>query len=172
MTDPALFTQLTAEAHGDGVHQLVVGAVIANDGHVLLLRREQTDFMGGIYELPSGKVEPGETLDTALRREVEEETGLDVTAITGYLGSFDYTSASGKKSRQFNFTTTVSAAEPVRLQEHDDYMWAAPAPDAPATDAVKAILEDYVRAGAHMGSGPTPPAALAIAAVPSVRPRT
>lgn len=146
MTDPALFTDLANEARNDGVHQLVVGAVIANDGQILLLRRPQDDFMGGIYELPSGKVEPGETLDTALRREVEEETGLHVSAITGYLGSFDYTSASGKKSRQFNFTTTVRAADPIRLQEHDSYLWTAATADAPVTDAVKAVLANYANA--------------------------
>ena len=143
MADPALFTQLAAEARSDGVHQLVVGAVIANDGQILLLRRAQDDFMGGIYELPSGKVEPGETLDLALRREVEEETVLYITAITGYLGSFDYTSASGKKSRLVNFTTTVATAGPVRLQEHDDYLWTTPDAEAPVTDAVKAILDRY-----------------------------
>jgi 8-oxo-dGTP diphosphatase len=144
--DPGLFTELADEARGDGVHQLVVGAVIANDGHVLLLRRPQTDFMGGIYELPSGKVEPGESLDTALRREVQEETGLDVTTINSYLGSFDYTSASGKKSRQFNFTTSIAVAEPVRLQEHDARLWAPLGPDAPVTDAVKKVLATYAQA--------------------------
>lgn len=40
-----------------------------------------TDFglftqLGGIYELPSGKVELGESLDTALRREVKDGTGI------------------------------------------------------------------------------------------------
>lgn len=147
MTDPSLFTQLAAEARGDGVHQLVVGAVIANEGLVLLLRRPQDDFMGGIYELPSGKVEPGETLDSALRREVEEETGLDITAITSYLGSFDYASASGKKSRQFNFTTTVATADPVQLREHDAYLWTTPDAGASVTDAVKAILASYTTSG-------------------------
>jgi 8-oxo-dGTP diphosphatase len=145
MTGPALFTQLASEARSDGVHQLVVGAVIANSDKVLLLRRPQSDFMGGIYELPSGKVEPGETLDAALRREVHEETGLSVAAITGYLGSFDYTSGSGKKSRQFNFTTSVTTTEPVRLQEHDAYLWASPGPDAPVTGAVKNVLVNYLR---------------------------
>lgn len=71
MTDLGLFTQLAKEARSDGAHQLVVGAVIVSDGQVLLLRRPQTDFMGGIYELPSGKVALGESLDTALRREVK-----------------------------------------------------------------------------------------------------
>ncbi|HEV2374514.1 MAG TPA: NUDIX hydrolase [Streptosporangiaceae bacterium] len=143
MADPTLLTQLVNEACGDGVHQLAVGAVIANDRHILLLRRPHADFMGGIYELPSGKVEPGETLDTALRREVEEETGLDVTAITSYLGSFDYASASGEKSRQFNFAATVTATQSIRLQEHDGYLWAPPLQGAPVTDAVKDVLASY-----------------------------
>lgn len=142
MTDQALFTGLATEAQNDQVHQLVVGALITNDGQILLLRRPEGDFMGGIYELPSGKVEPGETLDTALHREVEEETGLQVSAITGYLGSFDYTSASGKKSRQFNFTV-ITTSESIRLQEHDAYLWTAPTREAPVTDSVKAILASY-----------------------------
>jgi len=145
MIDPGLFTQLTDEARQKGVQKLIVGAVISNGSDVLLLKRPQDDFMGGIYELPSGNVELGETLDTALYREVKEETGLDVSAVTGYLGSFDYTSASGKKSRQFNFTTSVAATEPVRLQEHDAYLWVAATPDAPVTTAVKEVLAAYLR---------------------------
>jgi len=152
MTDPGLFTQLVDEARQEGVQRLIVGAVISNGSDVLLLKRPHDDFMGGIYELPSGNVEPGETLDAALRREVKEETGLDVSAVTGYLGSFDYTSASGKKSRQFNFTTTVAVAEPVRLQEHDTYLWVTPDADAPVTDAVKDMLGSYMRSVAWTSS--------------------
>jgi 8-oxo-dGTP diphosphatase len=144
VTDPALLTQLADEARRDGIGNLVVGAVITNGDDVLLLKRLRDDFMGGIYELPGGNVEPGETLDTALRREVSEETGLEVAAITGYLGSFDYTSAGGGKSRQFNFTTEVTAVEPVRLRGHDASMWASPGPRTPVTDAVKSILTSYL----------------------------
>jgi 8-oxo-dGTP diphosphatase len=149
MTDPGLFTQLADEAQREGVPKLIVGAVISDGNDVLLLKRPQDDFMGGIYELPSGNVEPGETLDTALRREVKEETGLDVETITSYLGSFDYTSARGKKSRQFNFTTSVVATEPLRLQEHDAYLWAAPDAEPPVTGAVKNVLASYVQAVAR-----------------------
>jgi 8-oxo-dGTP diphosphatase len=145
MTDPGLATKLANEAEREGVQKLIVGAVISDSNDVLLLKRRQDDFMGGIYELPSGNVEPGETLDTALRREVKEETGLDVETITSYLGSFDYTSATGKKSRQFNFTTSVAATEPLRLQEHDAYLWAAPDAEPPVTDAVKNVLASYVQ---------------------------
>lgn len=143
MVNPSLYSELESEAARDGVQQLVVGAVVQHGGKVLLLRRTQDDFMGGIYELPSGKVEPGEALDAALIREVEEETGLKVSHINNYLGSFDYTSGSGKKSRQFNFDVAVVAPEPVVLQEHDAFAWHELEADPPVTDAVRRVLQDY-----------------------------
>ncbi|GAB2710489.1 NUDIX hydrolase [Nocardia thraciensis] len=143
MTETALIARLTAQADTDGIQQLVVGAVVEHEGVVLLLQRRENDFMGGIFELPSGKVETGETLDTALIREVSEETGLHVTEIGGYLGSFDYQGGSGKRSRQFNFVVTVGAPEPVKLTEHDAYAWTAITDELPVTDAVKEVLNTY-----------------------------
>lgn len=139
----SLLEELNAEAERDGVQQLVVGAVVQHDGKVLLLQRPDDDFMGGIFELPSGKVEAGETLDAALEREVKEESGLDVAAIRDYLGSFDYTSGSGKKSRQFNFAVDVTSPEPIELQEHDAYTWTPLTEELPVTDAVKDVLNKY-----------------------------
>jgi 8-oxo-dGTP diphosphatase len=139
----SLLEELHAEAERDGVQQLVVGAVVQHDGKVLLLQRPEDDFMGGIFELPSGKVEAGEALDAALKREVTEESGLDVTAIRDYLGSFDYTSGSGKKSRQFNFAVEVATPEPIELQEHDAYTWTSFTEEPPLTDAVKEVLSKY-----------------------------
>lgn len=141
--DIALIEQLTTGATNDGVQQLVVGAVVQHDGKVLLLQRPEHDFMGGIWELPSGKVEPGESLDQALIREVKEETGLSVSALRTYLGSFDYQSGSGKKSRQFNFAVDVDSSEPVKLQEHDAYTWTSLTEEAPVTDAVRDVLAAY-----------------------------
>jgi 8-oxo-dGTP diphosphatase len=143
MIDAALLEELTTTATAEGVQQFVVGAVVKHEGTVLLLKRPADDFMGGIYELPSGKVEPGETLDDALKREVAEESGLVVTALREYLGHFDYTSGSGKKSRQFNFAVTVDAPEPVTLTEHDAYRWADLNDKPPVTDAVKGVLAAY-----------------------------
>lgn len=143
MIDRPLLEQLTAEATRDGVQQLVTGAVVQHDGKVLLLRRPRDDFMGGIFELPSGKAEDNETLDTALIREVEEETDLDVATIRDYLGSFDYMSSSGKKTRQYNFAVDVKAPEPVTLQEHDTYTWTELADEPPVTDAVREVLCNY-----------------------------
>jgi 8-oxo-dGTP diphosphatase len=141
--DQQLLDRLTSEAETDGVQQLVVGGIVADGNNVLLLKRPADDFMGGIYELPSGKVDPGEALDAALLREIKEETGLDVSEIGGYLGSFDYLSGSGKKSRQFNFVVSVATTEPVTLTEHDEHAWAPVDSDLPVTDAVKTVFEAY-----------------------------
>lgn len=139
--DRAQLEALVKEADQDGIAQLVVGAVIIDGDHrILLLRRPTDDFMGGLWELPSGKVEPGEDLDAALAREVDEETGLDLAEITAYLGFFDYTSGSGNPSRQFNFTVTTAQTGPVCLTEHEAHQWQSLDEDLPVSDAVKDLL--------------------------------
>lgn len=143
MIEASRLDRLSIFAKSEGVQQLVVGGIVHNDDKVLLLQRPADDFMGGIFELPSGKVEAGETLNDALIREVKEETGFVVTDIREYIGSFDYASGSGKKCRQFNFAVTVAHAEPVELQEHDAYLWAPLDSDLPVTDAVKEVLQAY-----------------------------
>ncbi len=139
-----LSQQLVEQAARDGVQQLAVGGVIRDGDRVLLLRRPVDDFMGGIYELPSGKVEPGERLTEAVVREVREETGLAVTAIRDHLGSFDYLSGGGRKSRQFTFVVDVAAVEPVQLTEHDEYQWADLTEELPVTEAVRKVLSSEV----------------------------
>ncbi len=145
MIDDGLLHTLTTQAATEGIQRLIVGAVVPCDAGVLLLKRPEGDFMGGIFELPSGKVEHGESLTEALAREVHEESGLIVTDIRGYLGSFDYISGSGKKSRQFNFAVNVDRTEPVELSEHDAFLWAAPTGDLPVTDSVERIIQAYRR---------------------------
>ena len=83
------FSYLIDDSKKENINRYVVGAIIKNNGKFLLLLRPKNDFMGGIYELASGKVEKGENLIDALYREVNEETNLDILEITQYLGSFD-----------------------------------------------------------------------------------
>jgi len=54
----------------------VAVGVIIRDGHVLIARRPKHAHQGGLLEFPGGKVEPGETVQQALVREIAEETGL------------------------------------------------------------------------------------------------
>ena len=111
-------------AEEDGIQKRVVGGVVAdNNGRFLILSRKTGDFMGGIDEIPSGGVELGENIFEALNREIKEETNLDIEKVSAYLGSFDYISGSGKKSRQFNFLVKVTNIDNIILTEHSEYKW-------------------------------------------------
>ncbi|MFJ2702169.1 NUDIX domain-containing protein [Streptomyces sp. NPDC087428] len=138
--DPSFARGLLLDAQEAGVARFVVAAIIADGERVLLLRRPADDFMPGLWELPSGKVEPGEDFDQALLRETEEETGLTIDRITAYLGQFDYTSRSGALTRQLTFGVTVEKTAPITLTEHDDHIWADRAQLPGVSDAVRELI--------------------------------
>ena len=54
-------------------------ALIDADGRVLLARRPEGKPMAGLWEFPGGKVDPGETPEAALVRELAEELAIDIT---------------------------------------------------------------------------------------------
>ena len=58
----------------EAVH--VVGAAIMNDGRCLAAQRGPSMQMAGKWEFPGGKVEPGETPEVALTRELREELAI------------------------------------------------------------------------------------------------
>lgn len=63
-------------------HKQIGVAVINNhQGQVLIDRRKASGEMGGLWEFPGGKIEPGETIEECIQREVKEE--LDIEIIVG-----------------------------------------------------------------------------------------
>ncbi len=70
----------TGEPGSTGAERLVpcVGAVVLDDAGQLLLVRRGREPSRGLWSVPGGRVEPGESGPDAVRREVLEETGLDV----------------------------------------------------------------------------------------------
>jgi A/G-specific adenine glycosylase len=58
-----------------------VVAVIEKDGRTLIQKRPSGGLLAGLWEFPGGKVEPGESLTAALRREVREELGFGIENI-------------------------------------------------------------------------------------------
>ena len=57
---------------------VVAAALIGADGRILLHQRKLGGALGGLWEFPGGKVEPGENPDSALVRELAEELGIAV----------------------------------------------------------------------------------------------
>lgn len=60
-------------------HKLIGVAVVWNDQKQILIdRRPQKGLLGGLWEFPGGKIEPGETVEECIRRELQEELAIDV----------------------------------------------------------------------------------------------
>ena len=69
---------------------VVAVALVDRDGRVLLAERPEGKAMAGLWEFPGGKVQPGERPETALRRELQEELGVDTDE--SCLAPFTFTS--------------------------------------------------------------------------------
>jgi len=65
---------------------VAVAVIRDTRGRLLLSRRREGTHLAGLWEFPGGKVEPGESIDQALRREIHEETGLEVLAHRPLIG--------------------------------------------------------------------------------------
>lgn len=98
---------LQSEAIADKIHRIVVGGVVKKNDKFILLERQSNKFMNGIWEIPSGKMEFGETIYNCLIRQIKEEIGCNIKKIEKYLGYFDYLSNTGHKVRQFNFLIEI-----------------------------------------------------------------
>ena len=69
-------------------HVEVVAGAIEKDGRWLLGKRDK-GMLRGLWEFPGGKIEPGETSEEALRRELREELGVGVR-VGEWLGAVDH----------------------------------------------------------------------------------
>jgi mutator protein MutT len=59
----------------------VAAALIFRDGRLLITRRNAGAHLGGLWEFPGGKREPGETFRSCLKRELREELGIEIATL-------------------------------------------------------------------------------------------
>jgi ADP-ribose pyrophosphatase YjhB (NUDIX family) len=109
---------------------LAVSAAIIRDGKVLVVRRARKPALG-IYTLPGGGVETGETLMQAVTREVREETSLIVEPVA-LAGHREAIARDAQRRVERHFVILCFAArwlsgEPVLNEELDDARWLDPA---------------------------------------------
>lgn len=102
----------------------VKAIVMGKDKRCLVLRRSMASKNNaGKWEFPGGKLNPGESFDNALEREVHEETGLEITL----LRPFDTAMSSIQDRRVvYLFMLAETGTDRVRLSdEHDAFQWVA-----------------------------------------------
>lgn len=117
----------------DVVQRIAMKAVIVKDGKVLILREAATYGDGtqrGRYHMPGGRIEPGENFEVALRREIKEETGLDVDIVMPiYVG--EWRPVIREVPHQIIGTFFVckpkGKTEIILSTEHDAFEWINPA---------------------------------------------
>jgi A/G-specific adenine glycosylase len=104
-------------------HHEVTAGIIWRDDHLLITRRPPKGLLGGLWEFPGGKLEPGETLEGCLKREIREELGIAIE-VGALLTSVDHAYT--------HFKITLHAFEcryrggRLRLIGVDDYRWILP----------------------------------------------
>ncbi|MET0220900.1 MAG: NUDIX hydrolase [Tardiphaga sp.] len=127
--------------------QLAASASIFRDGRVLLVRRARAPAKG-IYSLPGGRVEFGETLAMAVAREVMEETALtiEIVALSGFREMLPGATGGGHYLIM-SFAARWVAGEPVLNDELDDFLWLPPDDlgDRPMTDGLPQIIAGAAR---------------------------
>ncbi|WP_326720866.1 MULTISPECIES: (deoxy)nucleoside triphosphate pyrophosphohydrolase [unclassified Streptomyces] len=103
---------------------VVVGAALLNGGRLLAARRSAPPELAGRWELPGGKVEPGETPEQALARELHEELGIAAAPVGRVPGEWPL---------KLPYVLQVWTArllpgsdDPKPLQDHDELRWLTP----------------------------------------------
>lgn len=122
MTDPRLYPERP---------YLAVSAAIIRDGHVLIARRAR-GASRGVFTLPGGVVEAGETLHEAIVREVSEETGIAIEPLA-LAGHREYITRDEAGRVQRHFVILCYAARWIsgdgtpQLEELSELRWVRPA---------------------------------------------
>ncbi|CCK27689.1 NUDIX hydrolase [Streptomyces davaonensis JCM 4913] len=100
---------------------VVVGAALLDDGRLLAARRSAPPELAGRWELPGGKVEPGETPEAALVRELREELGVETETGERVPGEWPLRAPYVLKVWTAHLLPGSPAPKP--LQDHDELRW-------------------------------------------------
>jgi A/G-specific adenine glycosylase len=106
-------------------HHTVAAAILRRNGTVLIARRPDTGLLGGMWEFPGGKTEPGESLAACLKREICEELGVDIE-VGDFFGRYEHAYTHFKITLHAFECTLVDGNTPT-AHEHTALHWAAPA---------------------------------------------
>ena len=99
----------------------VVAGIIKNkEGKILIARRNLTKAQGGLWEFPGGKIEPNETKEEAIVREIKEEFNMDIIC-NGYFDKKEYE----YPTRTINLIALncTMVGDSYEVLEHEEIAW-------------------------------------------------
>jgi alanyl-tRNA synthetase len=152
-------THVTADGR-----RVVVAAAIESRGRILAARRSRPDNLAGGWELPGGKVEPGEAPAHALVREIREELAIDVEVVGTVAGPDAGDWPLDDRSVLRVLRARIDRGEPAAGIAHDEVRWLGPrdlgevpwlAPDVAPAAASASRIDSWVDfpAGSVVGEG-------------------
>jgi 8-oxo-dGTP diphosphatase len=125
---------------------MVTAAVIERDGRVLIAKRKNGWRFAGKWEFPGGKIEPNETPEECLRRELHEELGIE-TEIGNFFCSSTY--AYPHATVQLLVYRAFHVSGEYTLYDHQEIRWVLPEDllqyDFPEADNL--VIEKLIQAG-------------------------
>lgn len=111
-------------ARPDIPHYTVTAAVIQREEQVLIAQRPSNGLLGGLWEFPGGKLQPGEDLASCLQREIREELGAEIV-IGGAVGTYRHAYTHFRVTLHAFHCTLVNGDDPQPLQV-DELRWVSP----------------------------------------------
>jgi 8-oxo-dGTP diphosphatase len=129
---------------------VAVGILVQRDGHFLLTSRPQGKVYSGYWEFPGGKLESGETVEQALRRELREELGIDIASVKPWKSELvDYPHALVR----LHFCKVDSWSGDLQMLEEQDYAWQQlPVQVGPVLPGTIPVLQWFAQERGHIGS--------------------
>jgi len=99
---------------------IVAAAIIQRDQHILLTKRPANVHLANLWEFPGGKVEPGESLEAALRQELREELDIEANVIDEF---YSTTHHYPSKSVELHFFNCIIVSGEPRAIEVAEFRW-------------------------------------------------
>jgi 8-oxo-dGTP diphosphatase len=130
--------------------EVAVGVLVRADGAFLLTSRPAGKAYAGYWEFPGGKLEAGESVEQALRRELEEEIGITVGAVQPWKTEMvDYPHALVR----LHFCKVFDWSGALQMREAQSYAWQQlPVQVSPVLPGTIPVLDWFALERQHVGA--------------------
>ncbi len=106
--------------------EISVKALVSNEKGMYLVIKRANAYPGETeprWDIPGGRLNPGETLEQTIRREVKEETGLELTSEPEIIHAQDILRVADKHTVRLTYKVNAKGEVELNTGEHTEYQW-------------------------------------------------